>query len=237
MSRFFFLGMAFLMAEIKGKTDKWHLHNIIQNWIDSPDSGKQVGMTIQDWVSTPQDNSGGSSSSSSSKNNSKPCFEGFQTALEMSKKNKIQSPTKSSSNRSEKPVEKKSSSNSPSKNEKPSKSNSNTPTKIKTNDENIDDRTRQKLKSLGLSDEDDDFEPFEKPAIDYSSETSSSPELEPTDEESNKIPTHPPNEPDPAEEEIFIGKTQVQKIYWRSFCTYTTGYGILPQSIFFFSFP
>merc|ERR1719195_1296698 len=111
------------MAEIKGKTDKWHLHNIIQNWIDSPDSGKQVGKTIQDWVSTPQDNSGGSSSSSSSKNNSKPCFEGFQTALEMSKKNKIQSPTK-----------------------------------IKTNDENIDDRTRQKLKSLGLSDEDDDFE-------------------------------------------------------------------------------
>ena len=161
----------------------------------------------------------------------------FKQHWKCPKKNKIQSPTKSSSNRSEKPVEKKSSSNSPSKNEKPSKSNSNTPTKIKTNDENIDDRTRQKLKSLGLSDEDDDFEPFEKPAIDYSSETSSSPELEPTDEESNKIPTHPPNEPDPAEEEIVIGKTQVQKIYWRSFCTYTTGYGILPQSIFFFSFP
>ena len=136
------------MAEIKGKTDKWHLHNIIQNWIDSPDSGKQVGMTIQDWVSTPQDNSGGSSSSSSSKNNSKPCFEGFQTALEMSKKTKIQSPTKSSSNRSEKPVEKKSSSNSPSKNEKPSKSNSNTPTKIKTNDENIDDKPMKTLMTL-----------------------------------------------------------------------------------------
>ena len=53
--------MAFLMAEIKGKTDKWHLHNVIQNWMDSPDSGKQVGMTIQDWVSTPQESSGGSS--------------------------------------------------------------------------------------------------------------------------------------------------------------------------------
>merc|ERR1712113_1188676 len=120
-------GMAFLMAEIKGKTDKWHLHNIIQNWIDSPDSGKQVGMTIQDWVSTPHDSGGGSSSSGSNNSSNKPCFQGFQTALEMSKKSKIQSPTKSSSSshRSEKHVEKKSSSssNSPSKNEKPLKSN------------------------------------------------------------------------------------------------------------------
>ena len=61
--------------------------------------------------------------------------------------------------------------------------------KTDNTDKSVNEKTRQKLKLLGLSDDDseDDFDNSVGSAIDHSSETSSSPELEPQEE----IPEHP----------------------------------------------
>ena len=77
--------------------------------------------------------------------------------------------------------------------------------KTDNTDKSVNEKTRQKLKLLGLSDDDseDDFDNSVGSAIDHSSETSSSPELEPQEEipdlqESPDIPETPdhPETPD-----------------------------------------
>ena len=47
-------GMAYLMANIKSKTDKWDAHDIIKDWLETPEAGKLNGFTMKDWVTTPK---------------------------------------------------------------------------------------------------------------------------------------------------------------------------------------
>ena len=77
-----------------GKTNKWIVHDIIKNWIDSPNSGKNTGMVIKDWVTT-NDTVAGKSGKSD--------FQGFQTALEMSKKSESKHEKSPEKNKSSSP--------------------------------------------------------------------------------------------------------------------------------------
>ena len=47
-------GMAYLMANIKSKTDKWEAHEIIKDWLETPEAGKMNGFKMTDWVRTPK---------------------------------------------------------------------------------------------------------------------------------------------------------------------------------------
>ena len=47
-------GMAYLMANIKSKTDKWEAHEIIKDWLQTPEAGKMNGFKMTDWVTTPK---------------------------------------------------------------------------------------------------------------------------------------------------------------------------------------
>ena len=47
-------GMAYLMANIKSKTDKWEAHEIIKDWLETPEAGKMNGFKMTDWVTTPK---------------------------------------------------------------------------------------------------------------------------------------------------------------------------------------
>ena len=142
---------------------------------------------------------------------------GFQTALEVTKKADQISEQPKKSPSPKRPAEELK--KSPKKESKPE------PKIDKAKD--LSDKTRNKLKMLGLSDDDSDFENEPNNAeVDYSSETSSSPEMdekpdiaepemdqpetEMAETETEVIPTHHPKEPPPEVEEEIVQDTQEQ---------------------------
>ena len=157
------------------------------------------------------------------------CIPGFQTALEVTKKADQTSEQPKKSPSPKRPAEELK--KSPKKESKPDP-------KIRPKNEpkiepkidkakDLSDKTRNKLKMLGLSDDDSDFENEPTNAeVDYSSETSSSPEMddqpdiaepemdqpetERAETETEVIPTHHPKEPPPEVEEEIVQDTQEQ---------------------------
>merc|ERR1719444_612554 len=171
--------MAFLMAEIKSKTDKFIPHSILtkNDESDKKGNGNEEARAKNDnretavaekGTSTLMDDKGGGGAAGKSG------FSGFQTALQLSKK------SNESHGDDDKVWEKK---------------------EVKSANNDKDSKVKARLKLLGLSDEDDEGENFEslengndKNDQDLSSETSSSPEL---DDQDDVIPTHAPNEKSP----------------------------------------
>ena len=149
------------------------------------------------------------------------CIPGFQTALEVTKNADQSSEQPKKSPSPKRPAEE--FKKSPKKESKPDPKIEPKIDKAK----DLSDKTRNKLKMLGLSDDDSDFENEPTNAeVDYSSETSSSPEMdekpdiaepemaEPETEmaetETEVIPTHHPKEPPPEVEEEIVQDTQEQ---------------------------
>ena len=169
-------GMAFLMAEIKAKTDKFITHKVLEDYDKPPEAPKPKNF-----------------------------FAGFQTALQVSKNQATKSPeieSKSPELESESPGEN-GSDKSPELewgDENPGENVNKEENPDENKSENKESKVKEKLKLLGLSEDESEDEKEENP-VENSSETSSSPEIEKNDVE--LFPKEPP-EMEKEEEEIAV---------------------------------